>query len=191
MLRPRTSHASTTLSGAKSTTPPSNAVSLMRPRRIPKQDTRKKTFKRKNKEKDDEDTASHSGGSAESPKAKKGKKFPEKAESMHTFLGTPSVRQEKAALCELNATVPAVPQYLNWSEVPITWDRSDNPDYIPEPGKYALVVAPYIDDYKLSKVLMDGGSSINIMYRDTLKRMHLSETQLRHNNVRFHGIVLG
>ena len=93
---------------------------------------------------------------------------------MHTFLGTPSVQQEKAALRELNATVPAVPQYLNWSEVPITWDRSDHPDYIPEPGKCALVVAPIIDDYKLSKVLMDGGSSINILCLDTLKRMHLS-----------------
>src|SRR5664279_6624553 len=110
---------------------------------------------------------------------------------MHTFLATPSVQAEKAALRELNATVPAVPQYLNWSEAAITWDRSDHPDHIPKLGKYALVVNPIVDNDKLSKVLMDGGSSINIIYMDTRKRMHLSETQLRHINVKFHGIVPG
>ena len=38
---------------------------------------------------------------------------------------------------------------------------------------------------------MDGGSSINILYLETLKRMHLSETQLIKSDVKFHGIVPG
>ena len=38
---------------------------------------------------------------------------------------------------------------------------------------------------------MDGGSSINILYLETLKRMRLSETQLKHSTVKFHGIVPG
>ena len=38
---------------------------------------------------------------------------------------------------------------------------------------------------------MDGGASINIMDLSTLEKLHLSKTQLRHSNVRFHGIVPG
>jgi hypothetical protein len=38
---------------------------------------------------------------------------------------------------------------------------------------------------------MDGGASLNIMYLETLKKMNLSETQLKHSNVEFHGVVLG
>ena len=38
---------------------------------------------------------------------------------------------------------------------------------------------------------MDGGSSINILYAATLKRMRLSEAHLSHSNVNFHGIVPG
>src|SRR5664279_537488 len=110
---------------------------------------------------------------------------------MHTFLGTPSARQEKTTWRELNATLPAVPQYVNLSEIPITWDRNDHPEHIPHPVNYTLVVNPIVANCRLSKVLMDGGSNINILYMDTLKRMHLSETQLCHKNVKFHGIVPG
>ena len=35
------------------------------------------------------------------------------------------------------------------------------------PGALALVVAPQVSGYILHKVLMDGGSSINILYWDT------------------------
>ena len=87
--------------------------------------------------------------------------------------------------------MPAVPQYLDWSEAPITWDRSDHPPVVYRPGRYALVVAPIVDNFRLQKVLMDGGSSINLLYLDTLKRMNLSETQLSHSKISFHGIIPG
>ena len=38
------------------------------------------------------------------------------AESLIVNLATDSSRKEKAAWRELNATVPAVPQYLDWSD---------------------------------------------------------------------------
>ena len=38
---------------------------------------------------------------------------------------------------------------------------------------------------------MDGGSSINIMYIDTLLKMGLNKTQLTHSDTVFHGVVLG
>ena len=41
------------------------------------------------------------------------------------------------------------------------------------PGRVALVVKPKVADYWLPKTLMDGGSSINILYFDTFRRLKL------------------
>jgi hypothetical protein len=62
----------------------------------------------------------------------------------------------------------ATPVYLDWSDKPITFDQDDHPDYVPNPGRYPLVVDPIIGNARLSKVLMDGGSSLNIIYAETL-----------------------
>ncbi|KAK1579729.1 hypothetical protein QYE76_016750 [Lolium multiflorum] len=108
----------------------------------------------------------------------------------HTFLGTPTVRAKKSALRILNATVPAVPQYVKWSEKACTFDRSDHPAVIPKEC-YALVVSPRIDGYDFSKCLMDGGASLNIMYLETLEKMNLTKEQLKHSTTEFHGVVPG
>ena len=126
----------------------------------------------------------------EDPKPpRRDKKYPKVKQSLVCFLGTPTAKEEKAELRELNATVPDVPQYLDWSEAPITWYREDHLEHVPHPGKYALVVDPIVDNFRLTKVLMDGGSSLNILYEDTLKRMNLAHSQLDYSNVTFHGIV--
>jgi hypothetical protein len=62
----------------------------------------------------------------------------------------------------------ATPVYLDWSDKPITFDQGDHPDYVPSPGRYPLVVDPVIGNTRLTKVLMDGGSSLNIIYAETL-----------------------
>jgi hypothetical protein len=62
---------------------------------------------------------------------------------------------------------PATPEYLKWSEVPITFDRSDYPDFIPKPGWYRLIEIPIVNDVKLNRVLVDGGSSLNILFFKT------------------------
>ena len=81
--------------------------------------------------------------------------------------------KKKSALRALNATVPAVPQYVKWSEIPCTFDRSDHPAFVPKEC-YAMVVSPRIDGYDFSKCLMDGGASLNIMYLETLEKMNLT-----------------
>ncbi|KAI4996798.1 hypothetical protein ZWY2020_052140 [Hordeum vulgare] len=86
---------------------------------------------------------------------------------------------------------PAVPRYLNWSEQLVTWSRADHPPQIDNPGDLALVVAPQVGGYTLSKVLMDGGSSINIVYYDTFRRMNFDEKDLMPSTTVFHGIVPG
>jgi len=68
-------------------------------------------------------------------------------------------RQHKRERREVFATRMAVPQYLNWSNTPITFDRDDHPDKVVAPGVYSLVVDTIIVNTRLSKVLMDGGST--------------------------------
>ena len=85
---------------------------------------------------------------------------------------------------------PAVPRYLNWSEEPIIWSRADHPPWVDNPGNLALVVAPQVGGYNLSKVLMDGGSSINILYYNNFRRMNFCENDLMPSTMVFHGIVL-
>jgi hypothetical protein len=52
-----------------------------------------------------------------------------------------------------------------------------------------MVVNPLIQGYEFSKCLMDGGSSLNIMYVETLTMLGLTKTQLRHSAVTFYGVV--
>jgi hypothetical protein len=73
----------------------------------------------------------------------------------------------------------------------ITFDRDDHPDYIPNPRVYPLIVDPIIANMCLTKVLMDGGSSLNIIYTQTLDLLGIKRTQLRPSVGGFHGVVPG
>src|SRR3954465_2855768 len=101
----------------------------------------------------------------------------------------------RARAQEVNATMPAVPQYMHWSDSDISWSRRDHPRIFPNPGNYplvvdALVVGPKFS-CKLSRVIIDGGSTINILYRDTMIKLGLSERDLERSRTTFHGIVPG
>jgi hypothetical protein len=63
---------------------------------------------------------------------------------------------------------PSTPEYLKCYEVPITFDRSDHPDFVSKPWRYPLIVSPIVNDVKLNRVLVDGGSSLSIMFLKTL-----------------------
>ena len=79
--------------------------------------------------------------------AKSGNPFSKKTtELFHIFLDTPTVRAKKSVLRALNATVPAVPQYVKWSEMPCTFDRDDHPPVVPKEC-YAQVVQTRINGY--------------------------------------------
>lgn len=117
--------------------------------------------------------------------------MPRAVGTFHTFTGFDTRWEEKIIRRAVNATAPDVPQWLNWSEQPITWSRQDHPPKIDYPGKFALVVAPQVKGYILTKTLMDGGSSINILYYETFQHMGLTEASLLTSNTTFHGIVPG
>jgi len=82
-----------------------------------------------------------------------------------------TVSQRKCELWEVCAVKAATPSYLKWSENTITVDRRDHPDQIPIPESYPLIVDPIIAEMRLTKVLMDGGSGLNILYAETVALM--------------------
>ena len=71
------------------------------------------------------------------------------------------------------------------------WSRADHPPRVDNLGHLALVVVPQVGGYKFTKVLMDGGSSINILYYETFCRMGLTDKNLKTSNTVFHGVVPG
>ena len=86
---------------------------------------------------------------------------------------------------------PVTPSYLKWSQTAITFDQSDHPVHIATPGRQALVVDPVVEGTRLTKVLMDGGSGLNILYAEALKGMGIPMSKLSESNMRFHGIIPG
>ncbi|XP_020150560.1 uncharacterized protein [Aegilops tauschii subsp. strangulata] len=64
---------------------------------------------------------------------------------------------------------------------------------MPTPGGYALVLDPTLvvakRTCKFLRVLIYGGSSINILYRDTMTKLSIEAKQLKPTRMVFHGIV--
>jgi hypothetical protein len=87
---------------------------------------------------------------------------------------------------------PAVPAPLKWSEVPITFSRADQWTSFSEPGRLPLVLKLVVAGSKLNKVLIDGGSGLNILFTKTLKKMNLDITHmLTKSTSPFYGIFPG
>jgi hypothetical protein len=112
--------------------------------------------------------------------------------AMHMIFGgslaRPSRRHEKLIRREVFNADVAKPSYLKWSEVPITFDREDHPNHMPQPGSYPLVVAPLFKSKRVHKVLMDRGSGINVLYASTLEDMGIPRSTLRPTTAPFHRV---
>lgn len=122
--------------------------------------------------------------------------YREAHQSYMIFVTEPTDKQSlHRRSLEVNAVMPAVPKYMHWSEQEISWSRNDHPRVMPSPGAYALTVDPtFIGptvNVRFSRVLIDNGSSINIMYRDTMVKMGISANMLQPSRTTFHGIVPG
>jgi hypothetical protein len=135
-------------------------------------------------------------GSDQEKKSEESKdNFPEAHKEVNYIYGGldsyESRRKQKLTAQEVTAVSPATPMYLKWSEVPITFDHSNHPEFVPKPRQYPLIVCPIVKDVKLNRVLMDGGSSLNIMFLKTSDQMRLSMSLLRPSWAPFHGIVPG
>jgi hypothetical protein len=61
-----------------------------------------------------------------------------------------SRRKQKLTTQEVIVVPPTTLEYLKWSKVPITFNCSDHPDFIPKPGRYPLIVSLIVKDVKLN-----------------------------------------
>jgi hypothetical protein len=97
-------------------------------------------------------------------------------------------KQERREVCSVKV---ATPVYLDWYDKPITFDQGDHPDYVPSLGRYPLVVDPIIGNVRLFKVLMDGGSSLKIIYVEILELLGVDQSEIRAGAAPFHEIAPG
>jgi hypothetical protein len=97
-------------------------------------------------------------------------------------------KQERREVCSVKV---AAPVYLDWSDKPVTFDQGDHPDCVPSLGKYPLVVDPVIGNVRLTKVLMDGGNNLNLIYAETLRLLQIDLSMIRASAAPFHGIIPG
>jgi hypothetical protein len=135
------------------------------------------------------------------PHDKKGKKkadegnddFQEPDKTVNVlFGGLPTRRSQKATRQEVLNIEPAVPTPLKWSEVPITFSRADQWTSFSEPGRFPLILKPVVAGSRLNKVLIDGGSGLNVLFTKTLKKMKPDITHmLTKSTSPFYGIVPG
>jgi hypothetical protein len=135
------------------------------------------------------------------PHDKKGKKkhddgnadFQEPDKTVNVLFGRlPSRREQKATRREVMSIEPVVLTPLRWLEVPITFSRADQWTSFSEPGRLPLVLNPVVAGSSLNKVLIDGGSGLNVLFAKTLKKMGLDITNmLTKSNTHFYGIVPG
>ena len=82
-----------------------------------------------------------------------------------------SKRRQKVTRREVYTTKLARPAFLRWSEATLTFNQTNHPESVLHPRRYPLVVDPIVSPKQLTKVLMDRGSSLNIMYAKTLDEM--------------------
>ena len=54
-----------------------------------------------------------------------------------------------------------------------------------------MVLDPIINGYRLTHVLMHGGSSLNLIYEDTVHRMGINPPRISQSNTTFEGVIPG
>ena len=54
-----------------------------------------------------------------------------------------------------------------------------------------MVLDPIIDGYHLTRVRIDGGSSLNLIYQDTVRRMGIDPSRINQSRTTFKGVIPG
>ena len=71
------------------------------------------------------------------------------------------------------------------------FDQRDHPSHITRPERYPLIIDPIVRKKRLTKVLMDGGSGLNILYVNTVNVMRIPRSEIRPAGSPFHGVIPG
>ena len=52
-----------------------------------------------------------------------------------------------------------------------------------------MVLNPIVDGFRLTKVLMDGASGLNLIFEDTLNKKEIDKSRIEQSNTTFRGII--
>ena len=83
-----------------------------------------------------------------------------------------------AEVCQVAAINP-------WDDTAITFRASDEPQFRTVPAPAALGLSPIMDGFRLTKVLMDGGSGLNLIYKETLNKMEIDRSRIEQSSTAF------
>ena len=100
-------------------------------------------------------------------------------------------RERKRALRDVYAIEPVAPKFNPWSACPITFDLRDHLTSIHHGGSATLVHDPIINGFHLTRVLMDGGISLNLLYQDTIWKMGIDSSRIKPTKTTFKGVIPG
>ena len=89
---------------------------------------------------------------------------------------------QRCTLRDGGSTELTVPQYKLG---PVTFNRTDHP------VNASLILDPIVDGFHLTRVLMDGGSSLNLLYQDTVRKMGIDQSAIKPTKSTFRGIIPG
>ena len=53
-----------------------------------------------------------------------------------------------------------------------------------------MVLSPIVDDFRLTKVLMDDGGGLNLIYEETLKKMEIEKGRIEQSGTSFRELSL-
>jgi hypothetical protein len=92
----------------------------------------------------------------------------------------PSLGAIKRFSREILAAEPDADQRdpLWWPHVPITLDAADHPDRCLGVGTLPLVVSPVIRTVRVTKMLVDGGASLNLISVKLMEKLQISRKEL-------------
>ena len=76
-----------------------------------------------------------------------------------------------------------------WNDTTITFNASDEPRFQTVQAPAALVLSPMVDGFRLTKVLMDGGSGLNLIYEETLSKMEIDKSRIEQSGTTFRRII--
>ena len=100
-----------------------------------------------------------------------------------------SKSRQKLARHEVYAVELATPSFLRWSKSAITFDHTDHLKSVSQLRRYPLMVDPIVGMKRHTKVLMEGGSGLNIMYAETLDAKGIDRSRNRPTGVPFHSMM--
>jgi hypothetical protein len=111
---------------------------------------------------------------------------------LHIFGGSTSYtskREYKKIEHEVCSTLQGPTAKMRWSQHKIEFSEADHPKITTTPGRYLIVIEPTIRNVKVAQALIDGRSSINLLFASTLDAMGIPRSELTPTGQPFHEIT--